>query len=255
MTTYNQILANLTALGFSNDSIAALFKKVAEAISIPVDNTLTELQNSESIINSIITNQRFGNSGYYTTAALAFQYGDDLIVDPVTLNDVYAVIDPTKQIIKQAAFENLDGDLFLKIATQDPTTLQLEQLTSDQLAAFMSYFVTFEIPGIPLTIVASPANILNFSAVVTFYSTYDLNTLKTNISNSMTSFKSIFPFNGEFFNGDLSNYLKQNVPGIRDFFISNTLIDGVAFTGSVSLTSGYFNYISTILDQLIYVAI
>ena len=53
MTTYNQILANLTALGFSNDSIAALFKKVAEAISIPVDNTLTELQNSESIINSM----------------------------------------------------------------------------------------------------------------------------------------------------------------------------------------------------------
>ena len=255
MTTYNQIIANLTALGFDNSSISALFKKIAEAVSIPVDNTLTEIANSQSIINSIITNQRFGNSGYYTSAALAFQYGDNLIIDPVTLNNVYAVIDPTKQIIKQAAFENLDGDLFLKIATQDPTTLQLEQLTSTQLTAFNSYFVTFEIPGIPLTIVAAAANVLNLSAVVTYYSTYDLNTLKTNIANAMTAFKSIFPFNGEFFNGDLQDYIKQNVPGIRDFFISNTFIDGVSFVGSASLTSGYFNFISSVLDQLSYVAI
>ena len=255
MTTYQQILANFQALGYSSDSVTAIFKKQAEAISITVDNTKTEILNSETIINNIITLQRYGKAGYYTGKALAFQYGDSLTVDPVTLDDIYLTIDTTKQIIKQAAFEDITGSLFLKVATQDIISGDLIALTTDQFNAFSSYFTTFQIPGLPVSIISNSANLLNFNTICTYYATFDLPSLKTNIQNAMTLFRQSFQFNGEFFNGDLSDYIKQNVPGVRDFYLSNTAIDSVPFSGSKSLDAGYFNYISTIFDQITYTAI
>lgn len=253
MSTYNDILANFESLGYSSASDTAIFKKQAEAIAIPIDNTLTEIANSEAIINTAISDQRYGKSGYYTAAALAFQYGDNLVIDPVTLNEVYLIIDTTKQVVKQAAFADFEGSLSLKIAASNG--VDLIALTTDQLSAFVNYFTAFEIPGLPLNIISENANILNFNAAATYYATYDFNLLKTNIETWLNNFKQSFEFNGIFFSGDLQDYLKANVPGLRDFFINNTLIDGIPFSGSKSLDSGYFNYISTILDQITYVAI
>jgi hypothetical protein len=51
-----------------------------------------------------------------------------------------------------------------------------------------------------------------------------------------------FAFNGTFYVTDLADYIKANVAGVRDFYIGQTQIDGVPFTGSTILTAGYFNY-------------
>ena len=261
MSTYNNILANFQALGFSNSSVTAIFKKLAEAIGIPIDNTLQEIANSEIRINSAITNMRYGKSGYYQTAALAFQNGDnltpDLTPDPVTgiisFNQIYAVIDSTKQIVKQAAFSDVDGSLFIKIAKANGSDLQ--QLTSGEFAAFNSYFDNFEIPGLPVTRINAAANVLSFSATATYSATFNKALLIANLTTALNTFKQSFQFDGGFFTGDLQDYIKVNVPGIRDFYVFDTNVDGLTFSGYSLLTSGYFNYISTILDQITYTAI
>lgn len=258
-TTAQTIASNLLALGFNNPSAAALYNKIAQSVGLTVDQTKQEIANSENNILAIINSQRYGKPGYYTAVALAFQFGDDLITDPATLDLVYATIDPTKQIISQAAFEEIvNGDssqLFLKAATVDPVTGLLEALTAPEYAAFSSYFVNFELPGLPVNIISKDANVLNFNAVATFFATYNQTTLITNLQNAMVAFRNSFKFNGEFFNGDLSDYVKQNVPGIRDFYITATNIDGTAFDGSVSLPAGYFNYVDAIFNQITYVPV
>ena len=259
MSTQDTINANLKALGFNNIGTASIFQKTAQTVGITVDNTLNEISNSESIITNIINTQRYGKSGYYTGKALAFQYGDNLIVDPDTLDDVYAVTDPTKQIINQAAFEEIvsgnSSQLFLKIATIDQLTGDLIPLSTAQYNAFVNYFVNFEIPGLPVSIISTTGNILNFNGQVTYFATYDFPTLQTNFTNAITTFRQSFTFNGEFFDGDLAAYLKANVPGIRDFYMYNSTIDGSPFNGSIKLPSGYFNYISTILSNITYAAV
>lgn len=252
MATQDQITANLIAMGFNNPSQAAIYNKIAEAVGLIIDSTITEIDNSETNIFTIINTQRYGKSGYYTGKALAFQLGDNLIIDSTTLDFIYAVIDPTKQIVKQAAFEDISSQLFLKIATLNNVTGLLEPLTADQYSAFVNYFTVFELPGLPVTIINLPGNILYFNAIATFYATYDLPTLKTNLLNALNTFRSSFTFNGTFYDGDLEQYIKTNVPGIRDFFINNTLIDGVPFTGSISLESGYFNYVNNIQNNITY---
>jgi hypothetical protein len=257
--TTDQINANLVSLGFTNPSQLAIDNKIAQGIGIVIDNTITEMQNSENNILNIINTQRYGKSGYYTSIALAFQYGYSLSINPATLEFYYPVIDDSAKVVSQAAFEEIisgnSSQLFLKIATLDTLLNQLEALSPPELAAFTNYFVNFEIPGVPVTIISADPNVLNFQANATYYATYDFSTLKTNVSNALTAFRNTFAFNGEFFAGDLQDYIKTNVPGMRDFFIYNTAIDNTPFQGSKSLTSGYFDYISTILSQINYTAI
>jgi hypothetical protein len=254
-TTLEIIQSNLAALGFVNPSNAAIFNEIAVAVATPVDNTIQELNNAEAAILDLITNKNYGKPGYYIAAALAFQYGYNLSVDTVTQAYYYATIDTAAQIVKQAAFESSLSGLFLKIATLNTTTNLLEPLDSLELDSFTNYFKLSELPGLPVTIINNAANILNFNANCTYYAQYDLVTLQTNISNALNTFRNNFLFDGVLYITDLESYLAANVPGVRSFFISSQTIDSTPFTGSVALSSGYFNYFSAILSQITYLPI
>lgn len=251
------ILNNWAVLGLTwdNPSQAAMAQLLAQGIGDFMDVVRTEMVNTKNSITSVIVNQRFGDAAYYTTAARAFQLGDDLVPLPPFFNPGYITIDASKQIIKQAAFQNNQGDLSLKIATADLLTGLLQQVPANQLSDFKSYFVNFQIPGLPVTVISLPANIFSFSSICTYNSGYNLSTLQTNIKASMLAFAGTFPFNGVLYADQLSDYVKANVPGIVDFYITNTTIDGGAFVGTTLLTAGYFNYIANITDLITYNAI
>lgn len=278
MSTADLIQSNLVALGFTNPSAEAIYNKFAEGAGIPMDNTLTELANSESIITNLLISQ-YGNGKalYYVQAALAFQFGDDLSVNmtinPVTgipyLNDIYAVIDTTKQIIAQAAFEEIPSgnatQLVLKVATTDMSG-NLVALSPDQLTAFTNYFLTFQVPGLPVSVNSTAANVLNFMSTATYLSAYDLPTLQSNISAALAAYKvqplsQVQPgsgtqsFNGVLYINLLQDYVEQNTPGLKDFFCFATTIDGAPFSGFVALGAGYFNYDGSVLGNIVYNAV
>lgn len=255
MSTLADIEANLATLGFLNTSTSALYNKIAQGVSIPIDNTLQEINNGLNVINAAITNKNYGKAGYYIEKALAFQYGDSLSIDPVTQQYYYATINAANQIIAQAAFESTGSGLFLKVAKLNTITNLLEKLSDPELAAFSSYFLLFELPGLPVSIITADANILNFNTIATYYAAYDLPTLQTNISNALNAFRDSFLFNGVFYTTDLQAYMQANVPGLKSFFMEATQIDSAPFTGNIALTSGYFNYDTNVLTNITYNAI
>lgn len=230
----------------NSTSVAGMINKMAEAIAQAIDNTLTELSNTETTITEIINNKNFGHSEYYTDAALAYQEGVDLSIDSITLKPYYATTDTSLQIITQAAFEqSVSGNsitLILKIAYTDPDTGLLAKLPTAKKTAFDSYFNNFEIPGLPVTKISDDPNILAFDAEVTYDTNYDYTTLQSNVESALLTFRDSFTFNGVFRNYNLENYLVTNVPGVTAVYLYNTLIDSVSFAGSTKLSSGYFNY-------------
>lgn len=257
MSIITVIKSNLQALGFTNSSNASLIGKISDGLAPVIDSTLTEFDNTKNSILTTINTQRYGKSKYYENAGLAFQYGDNLSVDSDG-NFYYENIDTTKQIIKQAAFVELKSgnnvQLFLKIATED-TVGNLIALTNAQLIDFKNYFVNYQIPGLPVSVISGDANILSFSATCTFYSTYNLTNIQNDLAAALNTFKQSFQFNGTFYSGDLESYIKNTVSGIRNFFINNTLIDGNAFAGNTDLENGYFNYVSNILNNITYTSV
>lgn len=260
-TRYDTIIANLTAAcpELLNGSNAAIFKKAAEAIAISLDNTSDELTNTQDIIDAIISQQRYGRSGYYTEKAKAFQYGDSLTEDPDTLDPIYATIDTSKQIVTQASFKEAinqgSQDLILKVAQTNSATGELEKLPTAEKAAFDSYFVNFEIPGLAVTKISLDPNIFGFNAICTYLSGYDYTNLKAAVETALTTFRTTYEFNGILYVNDLESYIQNNVAGVRNFSLSNTEIDSVAFSGSKTLTAGYFNYIAGIESNITYNAI
>lgn len=252
MNTYSTIISNIKAaeLELSSKSITFIFGKLAEAIAQVIDTTLAELTNTKTIITNTVTQQSYGHDLYYTKAALAYQVGDDLSVD-ANGNYYYATINTQNQIITQAAFTvttvGLTNSLVLKVATTDPSTGLLIPLTSLQLSDFKAYMGNFEIPGLPLMVISNSGNILAFSAAITYNKSFNLATLKSNVSAALSEFQKTFTFNGVFYNYALENYLVTNVPGVTDVYLSNTTIAAsggspATFYGSTPLDSGYFNY-------------
>lgn len=249
----DQIRANLAVLNFTNTSVTSIDGQIAIACGQVLDNVLAEITNSESIItNLLISQQGYGKALYYTGIALAFQYGDNLeineAINTVTgapfLDLIYPVIDTTKQIISQAAFQagSGGGGAFLKVATAAISGGGLGPLSDAQLTAFESYMLNFEIVDIPLSIISLPGNILAFTSVATYLSSFDLPTLQSNLVTALNTFQNTFALNGTFYVTDLEQYIQANVPGMRSFFINNTVLDGISFSDLTNLSAGYFNY-------------
>jgi len=274
MGSLQQILSNLSLLNFNALSVADPDYQIASAISPIIDNTITEINNTESTITNILISQYGGlKSAYYAANALAFQYGYNLSVNnainPATgapyLNLIYTTIDTTAQVVKQAAFQQVRSgnsiQMFLKIAGVDSTTNLLQPLSDVQFASFSSYMNNFEAPGLPLNLVNLPGNILNFNATATYSAAYDLSTIQTNIAAALVAFQTVnapsnfqtpFQFNGEFYTGQLQDYVVSTVPGMIDFYIYNTSLDNTPFAGSTDLSSGYFNYFTNIINNINY---
>ena len=260
--TLSSILQNITnALPeLVSSSITAIYKRLAEALSITIDSTLDELTNTENIINQNIAANNYGKAGYYITAALAYEDGVDMVIDPVTLNWIYDPVDTSKQTITAAAFE--EATMTLKVSYTDPITGLLAKLPTDVLNRFIAYFseagsyptspnAGIEIPGIPINIVSLDPNIFNANFSIVYYGSYSLLNIQNAVISTLNAFRDTFQYNGQIYLQDIADYLKSNVPGIRNVNIASPTIDSVPFTGSTSLTAGYFNYDASLLASLI----
>jgi len=246
MSTFSTIISYIQAgmPELNSTSIASTVNKMAEAIAQAIDNTLTEITNSETIITDIITNKNFGHPQYYTDAALAYQTGVNLSIDPTTLRPYYATTTANLQIVKQAAFQEVVSGtaitLVLKVAKV--VSGSLAPLDSTEYSNFQSYMLNFEIPGLPLTIISGIPNSFAFTALITYNINYDFTTLQANIATALTTFATTFTFNGILDIYKFENYLVTNVAGVNSVYVSGTTIDTVSFSGSTALANGYFNY-------------
>jgi hypothetical protein len=258
MATYDDILTNISNVlpELSSTSQLAVYRKIAQAIAISIDNTTTEINGTKDAIDEIITTQRYGRSGYYIEKAKAFQLGDTLAIDPITLDPIYTTINESKKIVKQAAFEIVEGligdTLTLKVAKLDTNTNKLAPLDEvTEMPYFESYFQNFEIPGLPIQKVTRPANEFDFSPVITYYATSDLQTLITEVNAAFIEFRNNFEFDGVLYTNDVEAFVKKSVAGVRNVSLNNPTIGGVAYVGNIKLDAGYFDYSTNALTQLL----
>lgn len=255
-TTNETILSNIQAVLPTLDSVSvtAIYKKIASAIGAALDVFYAELLNTKNNIDTIIGEQRYGRRGYYEEKALAFQYGDTLdAVNSTTLDPEYSVIDTDKQIVKQVSFK-ADESTGYQLLTMKVNKIEsglLVPLSVDEKTSFDNYMENFEILGIPITKVSLNADTLNFTMKVTYFSTYDLNAIKTGIAAALITFRDTFRFNSVLFINDIEEYLKTNVSGIRSCYINFAEIKpyGESYTeittGETELIGGHFNYSDT----------
>ncbi len=261
MASFSQIMSYINASlpNLNSRSISGIYIKIAEAISYVIDNTLTELKNTQTIIEDTISSKNFGHANYYVDNAKAYQVGEDLVINADTLEYYYPVIDPTKQLIAQAAFtEEVSGNLvslILKVAKLD-TNVQPNELAPlidpAEMLPFKNYFYNFQIPGIPVSIISLPANELAIEAIIDYDRNYNIENIKAKVDELLITYKNTYPFNGVFYTYQLENYIVTNTSGLVAMSILSSKLDNVYFNDSTKLNAGYFTYGT---NTLTYVAV
>lgn len=101
---------------------------------------------------------------YYHTQALAFQYGDGLVYDEESQSFKYAMVDPSRQVVKYCAVMD-QGNSIRMLVSGDEGGLP-SQLSNDVLTAFKAYINFIKIAGVLITIDSLKADNIKIAATI-----------------------------------------------------------------------------------------
>lgn len=272
MSTFDDMKSAVSAAcpELTNTSSASLWQRMLSAIYLMIDSLRREIRNTISLIKMWVVMGRYGTRGYYERTARAFQYGDNLLLND-TYTPYYATIDTTKQIIAQAAAEEIVStvtideqeyqfaSVLLKVATSSNGTLQ--PLSEEQLSAFTIYMSNFTLLGIPLQIFSSSPDMLQFDSIkITLAPEYDESATSQQVVQAFYAFRDQSTFDGTLYLSNLTAYILANVPGVIDVYLDGAQIQpfGGDFTpianGQTSLKAGYFDYSNDLETFITYVS-
>lgn len=102
---------------------------------------------------------------WYYKMALAFQYGDSLILNDRTQQYEYATIDESKQLVKYAAVR--DKGTSVQILVSGDQGGSPVALSNDVLAVFKQYMNRVKVAGVILHITSNPSDSVTVTATIT----------------------------------------------------------------------------------------
>lgn len=147
-TITNALKAIMPTFGTTNADIES---KIIDVVGTLADSEAMERNNTLNVINEALANQKITTVEYYRRKAVAFQYGDSLVYDPINQGGYYDTIDTEKQIIKQAYVVGA-YPIWTLLANALGTNGHLRKLTADELSSLQTYFKAFQPMGLELNV-------------------------------------------------------------------------------------------------------
>jgi hypothetical protein len=187
--------ANLNGLtSTSKTSEFNLWKYIASGMGYIQEDIWRE---AKAEIDSKAADVIAGTDRWLRNELLKFQYGDALLFN-TKAQYYYALIDPTKQIIKRCSVVTTGGLTKIKVAGEDGSGNPIA-LTAPQLAAFSSYVNSIQWSG---TNIADPISVASDKINAPFTIYYDgtliLDDLKPIIEAAFNTYLKNIRFNGEY---------------------------------------------------------
>jgi len=168
--------------GFTTEQVAlgydALFSKVAGsnlffyAYAFCVYTFELILDAFRIEIKSTVDAGYIANDPWWHSVVMAFQRGDDLVLNPTTFKWSYAVIDATKQIIKRVAVrqkvDTVDSvyKVFLYVATENNGVI--EALTNNDKTLLEAYVFRQKYSGVLTKIVTGTGDVVDLSITINY---------------------------------------------------------------------------------------
>lgn len=235
-------------LTLSNGTIEA---KIVDVVGTYADSEALERQNTLDVIQNALATQKVTSVEYYRRKAVAFQYGDNLVYDPINFGAYYAQVDDEKRIIKQAYIvgEFPDYVMFVNKIGDDG---HLQKLNDEEIASFRTYFSAFQPLGLDLHIASyDPSIITDTSLVIYVHDGVDANKVATNINEKFKELESVLRNTNVVTVTEISDVI-QSVSGVVAVSFGNLRatemgIDGglrvvYPVAGLFNLTAGVFRF-------------
>lgn len=186
-------------------------------------------------VQAIIDSRRIGTLAWYVSVAKDFQKGDTL-QEFQTGDFGYEVIDGTKKIIKQASAKQTLSTITLKVAKENPTTLQSEKLTDTEKTQFQSYMELVKFAGTRINYISLDADQLNIVCDVWYDGLYATNEVQTALQTTIQSYLKNLAFNGIVNKNELIEKMRST-KGVADVVL--TTIQAVSGTSNTPIVREY----------------
>lgn len=227
---FDDLSTSITAIhNLAKDVVA----EAAAAQSALFDTFKTE-------IDAKVTAARNPNDEWFYERAVAFQYGDLLTV--VDGEAGYLVVDAEKQIISRCAIVPGDKTVTIKVAKGEDYP---EQLTTEELLAYKSYWNQRQPRGLRLVIISIPADKLKLTGTVLYDPLIPVATVQASFTAAVQEYLKGIRFNGQHENEKLDTALKA-VSGVNDFnlakFMKDSSSDYAEIERDYDPLSGYYIY-------------
>jgi hypothetical protein len=248
-------LANLTSK--SDTSVFGLMRNMWIALQMTLDHYIDGVR-AELVATAAAV--RVGSLVWYVEQVKAFQFGDPIAVVGGRVG--YDVIDASKRIVAQAAANESDGRLTIKVAKINPSAPSFMALADDELASLKNYISAVKYAGVAVDVVSLPPDQFRVTAIV------KVNRQVLNLSGGMlasptrqaaleqiTNYGASLPFDGTLTWTGLTQYVMA-YEGITDFVIQsietrpNGATDWTPFTREYVSRAGHMQFISASLTYV-----
>lgn len=261
MGAVNTILAALQIMmpDFAK-SDASVEGKIIDVVGTFADTEKLERDNTLEVINTALANQKVTTVEYYRRKAVAFQNNDTLVYDPVNQGGYYAVINPEKQIVKQAYIVGAYPEYSL-LVNAVASNGHLRVLTADELASFRTYFAAFQPMGLILNIASlEVAKISDPGLIIYIRPGADAASAAAQIQTNLTAHESVLRDSNTVSLTEIEDVI-QKCPDVRavgfdspiatETNLSGATVQVSPENGVFRLTNGAFTFTTPITTDLI----
>lgn len=207
------LLAQLTST--SNTAIFRLWAFIT-AVQIWIHEYLWQLFKNE--IEEIVSKAIPNTANWLRDQLYLFQYGDDLLFS--NYDPYYAVVDPVKRIVKQAAVvPTTTGLVLIKVAKKGGLGQPLVPLSALEVSAVEQYIDDIKPAGTITQVLSLNPDKIKILAEVHYDAKYILQDLTNRVNAAIIAFLENLTFNGGLYVAKLQDSI-QNVEGVTDVLIN-----------------------------------
>lgn len=184
---------------------------------------------NEIKINSAIP----ATTSWITNKVFNFQYSatNPQVIQLVDLVPVYPITDSSLRIITRCSVvTTISGQVIIKVAKSNPPV----SLSNTELSSLQSYVNIIGVPGIKYTCFSSDADRVYLDVDIYYDGQYST-VISGTIENTINTFLSKLPFNGQLKVSDLE-FAIRNTTGVNDVLFKNLKVRA----NSTSFSSGTF---------------
>lgn len=176
------------------------------------ESSLTEqvFDQHKAEVQALIDVAFVGTPEWLIDTAKEFQYGDLLVVDPITYAIGYAVVDETKQLIGSVAITESANSTIMKVRGKNSNLLSVDELT-----AFNGYINKIKIAGQNIVVWNYSPDTLKLYMTIIYSKQFPLSTIQSNVENVINDYVKNIEFNS-FFNVNTLIDKLQAIDGMID---------------------------------------
>lgn len=214
---YDELLAQKEAAselsGLTSSSKTAIWRILLYIVAVVthIHEQLWDEKEAELEMKSL--NTLIGTIPWYIQKLKEFQNGYELELINGTYQ--YSIIDEEAKIIKRIAINEIEGGIFIKIASEDENNNAI-QIEGSDLANILSYINFIKMAGIRVQLVSLPADMLYFDISVYFTGSYTA--VRDSVLAAIINYLKNLPFNSELSRSGIITEL-NNLPNVQDVYI------------------------------------